>query len=113
MNRHFFRRETRETHDRDAVANFSEVGSGSVEFDDSMLCSAVDCMGLEPLTITQVTNENFLVGNQPNERGQIGGNRKAAFVIQAGAGDDGSVNFRLEKRQLHRQSNWAGNPTAG
>ena len=63
MNRRFFRRVTRETHDRDAS--------------------------------------------------QIGGNREAAFVIQAGAGDDGSVNFRLEKRQLHRQSNWAGNPTAG
>jgi hypothetical protein len=55
MNRHFFRRVTRETHDRDAVANFSEVGSGSVEFDDSMLCSAVDCIGLEPLSITLST----------------------------------------------------------
>ena len=81
--------------------------------DDSALCFSVDCIGLEPLAVAQVAHENFFVGNQPNEFSQIGENREAAFVIQAGAGDDGSVNFRLEKRQLHRQSNWADNPKRG
>ena len=113
MNRHFFRRETRETHDRDAVANFSEVRSGAVEFDDSALCFAVNCIGLEPFAVAQVANENFFVGNQPNKFSQIGGNRKAALVIQTGAGDSSAVNFRFEKRQLHRQSNWADNPKGG
>src|SRR5207248_7104552 len=113
MNRRFFGRITRETHDRDAVVNFSEVGSGSVEFDDSALCFSVDCIGLEPLAVAQVADENFFVGNQPNEFSQIGGNREAAFVIQTSAGDSSAVNFRFEKRQLHRQSNWADNPKGG
>src|SRR2546425_9293570 len=113
MNRRYFRRATCETHDRDAVANFSEMRSGAVEFDDSALCIAVDCIGLEPLTVAQVANENFFVGNQANELSQIGGNREAAFVLQARAGDSRAVNFRLEKCQLHRHSNWADNPAAG
>jgi hypothetical protein len=37
----------------------------------------------------------------------------AAFVIQARAGNGGTVNFRLEKGQLYRRSNWADNPRAG
>lgn len=79
----------------------------------SALCFGVDCIGLEPLAVAQVANENFFVGNQANELSQIGGNREAAFVIQARAGNGGTVNFRLEKGQLHRQSNWADNPRAG
>ncbi len=58
MNRRFVRRVTRETHDRDAVANFSEVRSGAVEFDDSALCFAVNCIGLEPFAVAQVARFN-------------------------------------------------------
>jgi len=35
---------------------------------------------------------------QADELSRIGGNREAAFVAQACAGDGGAVNFRSEKR---------------
>jgi len=81
MNRRFFRRVTCETHDRNAIANFSEVYSGAVELDDSLPRFAVNCIGLKPFSVAQVANEYFFVGNQANEPSQIAGNRKASFVI--------------------------------
>ena len=104
MNGRFFQRATRETHDRDAVANFSQMRGCAVEFDKSAPRFSVNCIGLESLAIAQVANENFFVGNQANEFSQIGGNRKAAIVIQARARDGGAMNLRFEKGELHGQS---------
>jgi hypothetical protein len=72
MKGRFFRRVARETHYRDAVANFSEVRSGAIELDDSALPLAVDCISLEPLPIVQVAHENFLIGKQSNQLSQVG-----------------------------------------
>ena len=71
MNRHFFRRETRETHDRDAVANFSEVGRGAVQFDNSALRLPENRVGFETFAVVQISDEDFFVLKQPNQFSQI------------------------------------------
>ena len=72
MNGRFLGRVTRETHYRDAVANFSKMRGRAVELDDSPSSFAVDHIGLEPLSIAQIANKNFLIRKQADQLSQVG-----------------------------------------
>ena len=102
MCRRFLLGKAREAHDGQAVANFPEVRGGAIEFNHSLSRRALNRIGLEPLAIAQVSYEDFFVGEQTNQLGQIHGDREAAFVIETRSRDGGAMDFGFEKRQFHR-----------
>jgi hypothetical protein len=65
MNCSFLRRETGKAHNGEAVANFSEVGGGAVQFDDSALRLPENRVGLETFAVVQISDEDFSYSSSP------------------------------------------------
>jgi len=63
---------------------------------------AENYIGLEALTIGQIAYQDFFVRDQAHQLSQIGRDCQAPFVMQARAGNCGSMNLAFEKSQLHR-----------
>ena len=82
---------TGKIHDRDPVSDFSQMGRRPIQLDYSFTRLAENDIGFEPRSIVQIANENFLIFPQVDERGQIGGNGEAAFVVQARASNGGAI----------------------
>jgi hypothetical protein len=66
MNCSFLRREASKAHNGEAVANFSEVGGGAIQFDNSALRLPVNRVGFETFAVVQISDEDFFVLKQPN-----------------------------------------------
>ena len=65
------RRDLRETHDRQPVADLAQVGGRTVQLDYLRSRTAVDKIGLEPLAVVDVAHQDFLVGQEAGELGQV------------------------------------------
>ena len=71
MNRSFLRREASKAHNREAIANLSEMRCGAVQFDNSALRLPVNRLGFETFAVVQISDEDFFVLEQPNQFSQI------------------------------------------
>src|SRR5207249_4867638 len=97
----FLRVEQPETHDRQAIPRFSQVRSGSVEFDPAMTADPVNDVRLKPFSIRHVPHKNALVLFKFDQLGKVRGNAETPFVIHVRGGHDGSMDLRFEERYLH------------
>ncbi|MEN9469273.1 MAG: hypothetical protein RL630_1006 [Verrucomicrobiota bacterium] len=89
--------EEAEGHDREAVAFFAEVGDGSIQHDGAAAAWGGDGVGLEPVAVRLIADENFLEWHDSGGFQEFLVDRHAALVVHIRVGDDRAVDFGAEK----------------
>ena len=90
-----------EGHDGDDLTGADEVGGGSVDNEVSGFGFAGDDVGFESSTAGDAGDENFFADPEVNGLHEVGGNGDAAFVIDIGIGDAGTMDFGFELMAKH------------
>ena len=73
------------------------MSCSAVEFDDTRAGLAVDHVGLKPLAIGEIADQNLFVWSQADPLGQVGCDREASLVVNRCPGDRCAVDLRLEQ----------------
>lgn len=90
-----------EGHDGDDLTGADEVSGGTVDDDVSRLRLAGDDVGLQARTTGDAGDEYFFADPKIDSFHQVGGNGDAAFVIDIGIGDAGTMDFGFELMAKH------------
>src|SRR5581483_11594689 len=82
-----------EGHDGEEVAAPAEVGGAAVEADGLGAGGGGNGVSFEPFAVVHVAHENALAGPQVDQGHELGIDREASLVVQAGVGDLGAMDF--------------------
>ncbi len=85
-------------HDRQAITGLAEMRRGAVQLDHATAGPAEDHVSLKALTVVDIADQDFLVGQEPGFFREFLIDGEAALVVEIRAGDRGAVKFGFKKR---------------
>jgi hypothetical protein len=94
-----------EAHDCQNISWFTEMRDGSVQCDDAVIANRVDNVRFKPFAVRSISDQDSLILFEFNQLGKVSRDAQTAFVIHVRPSDNGSMNLRFEKRQVHLLAN--------
>ena len=89
------------TADYDHVTGANQMGSCSVDADDSRVGSTFNGVRRQAIAVGDVINLDLLVLNDVGQFHQLDVDRHASLVMQLGLSDGGSMDLRFQENSVH------------